>query len=207
MNNLKLSIIAILFLMTVLLTPTFAQDGDADDDGDGVLNRQDLCPREKGTKENKGCPGKTAEDLKSVESEKTAAANECVSGNCVNGKGKMVYTNGNSYEGNFVNGKKEGQGTFTYKHGTVYVGRFANDKFNGKGKFIYNGGEIYDGNFVNGEKEGQGTHTYSSGSYFTGEFKDGKQNGYGKEYDKATNTTREGIWKDDDFVEIGRAHV
>ncbi len=106
MKNLKLSIIAILFLTMVLFTPTFAQDGDTH--GDGVLDSQDLCPREKGTKENQGCPGKKADANKKAVPSTPPTSNQCVSGNCVNGKGKMVYANSDIYEGDFVNGKKAG---------------------------------------------------------------------------------------------------
>ena len=165
-----------------------------------------------------------------------------------NGKGKYVYVNGDIYEGDFVNGKRAGRGTFTSENGDVYTGQFANNKYNGKGKFesivgyiyegdfvdgkkegqgkekgifdnVYNGhfsndqyngkgklerslysDDIYEGNFVNGEYEGQGTETSKNGDYYTGEWKNGKRNGYGKSYTKATNTTREGNWKDDAFV-------
>ena len=62
------------------------------------------------------------------------ASNGCVSGNCVNGKGKYVYANGDIYEGDFVNGKREGQGTYTNKYGNYYTGEWKNDKQNGYGK-------------------------------------------------------------------------
>ena len=247
--------------MTVLFTPTFAQDGDAD--GDGVLDSQDLCPRVKGTKENQGCPGKkadtnkkvggqsNAEDLNSVEAE--TAASECVSGNCVNGKGKYLDPDGNIYEGNFVNGKFEGQGTLRYKNGDVYIGQFSNNvrngkgtikyanrliydgnwvegkkngkgkstfpngtiydgnwvdnNYNGKGTYKYASGDIYEGNFVVGTYEGQGRLTLKNGDYYDGEWKKFKRNGYGKEYIKATNTTRQGIWKDSVFVGDSLAKV
>lgn len=57
MKNLKLSIVVILFVMAVFFTPSFAQT--ADSDGDGVPDSEDVCPHEKGTKANKGCPEKT----------------------------------------------------------------------------------------------------------------------------------------------------
>ncbi len=63
MKNLNLaskfikSLTAILFITAVLFSVSFAQDGDSD--GDGILDSQDLCPGEKGTKANKGCPEKT----------------------------------------------------------------------------------------------------------------------------------------------------
>jgi len=125
---------------------------------------------------------------------------QCLSGNCVNGFGKKAYDNGSSYEGNFVNGNKEGNGTFTSKYGMVYTGQFVNDLPNGKGKAKYENGDIYDGDWVSGKSEGQGTLTLKDGNYYIGGFKNDKQNGYGKEYDKTGNMLKEGTWKDDVFV-------
>ena len=56
MKKLKFSIVALLFLTTVLFTASFAQNGD--DDGDGIKNSDDLCPTTKGTVANNGCPEK-----------------------------------------------------------------------------------------------------------------------------------------------------
>ena len=66
----------------------------------------------------------------------------CVSGNCVNGKGKMVYDNGNMYEGDFVTGEKDGQGTYTYKDGGYYTGAWKNNLENGYGKKYSKSGNI-----------------------------------------------------------------
>lgn len=149
---------------------------------------------------------------------------KCVSGNCDNGKGKLIYADGNIYEGDFVKGKKEGQGRFTVTEtGQVYIGQFANERYNGrgkmtfsdgesyegdwvydqktgKGKTVYSNGDIYEGDFVDSKKDGRGTYTFKNGNYYTGEWKNNLKNGYGKEYTKATATTREGIWKNDVFV-------
>ncbi len=109
--------------------------------------------------------------------------NKCVSGNCVNGKGKMVYANDDTYEGGFVNGKRAGQGTFTTLE--VYTGQFANDKYNGKGKLEGIFGDIYEGDFVDGKKQGQGTETNPSfdadgNDVYTGRFANDEKNGKGK---------------------------
>ena len=70
-------------------------------------------------------------------------ADGCVSGNCVSGKGKIIYTDGYIYEGDFVNGKAEGQGVLTSTSGKVYVGQFANEKYHGKGKLTFpDGGKL-----------------------------------------------------------------
>lgn len=95
---------------------------------------------------------------------------KCVSGNCVNGRGKMVYRTGDTYEGDFVNGKNVGHGTYTFKNGQVYVGQFSDNLRNGKGKFTFSDGSIYAGSFVKGNFIGHGTYISKNGIDQTGKF-------------------------------------
>jgi radial spoke head protein 1 len=44
----------------------------------------------------------------------------------VHGQGKWISEKGDLYEGNFVNGKKEGHGVYAWKNGKKYEGRFKN---------------------------------------------------------------------------------
>ena len=47
----------------------------------------------------------------------------------MNGKGRLVYANGDIYQGDWVNGKAAGQGTFVdKKNQTIYEGAWVNDK-------------------------------------------------------------------------------
>ncbi len=46
----------------------------------------------------------------------------CVSGNCENGSGTYVYSNGYRFEGDFVNGLREGRGLLTEPDGSSYDG-------------------------------------------------------------------------------------
>ncbi len=54
---------------------------------------------------------------------------ECPSGDCVNGKGIALYSDGSKYDGQFKGGKKHGQGIWTFPNGGVIEGYFENDKF------------------------------------------------------------------------------
>ena len=47
------------------------------------------------------------------------------------GQGKMTYTDEDSYDGDWVEGKKEGFGTFRYVDGAFYVGEFKNGERHG----------------------------------------------------------------------------
>ena len=57
------------------------------------------------------------------------------------------FQNGNIiYEGDFVNGKYEGNGKEIYGEGFYYIGQFKNNLRNGKGKIYYpNGNIMYEG--------------------------------------------------------------
>lgn len=72
------------------------------------------------------------------------------------------------YEGNFVNGKFHGQGRMEYTHGEVYEGEWANDNMNGFGKKKFHDGSTYEGNLVNGIIHGQGTMIFQDGSAYEG---------------------------------------
>lgn len=51
------------------------------------------------------------------------------------------------YEGDFVNGDKEGKGTLKYANGNVYIGEFKNNIIHGNGEFRFANGDLYD--FIN----------------------------------------------------------
>jgi hypothetical protein len=61
--------------------------------------------------------------------EASAPPVRCVSGNCVNGLGTQIYTDGSKYIGEFKNGVSDGEGEFISSNGEKYVGVFKNDKF------------------------------------------------------------------------------
>lgn len=101
--------------------------------------------------------------------------------NEMHGKGKMIYTNGDIYEGEWKNGKRNGEGTMTYQNKTSYVGRWANDQINGYGTFKYFNGDVYEGTFVNGIKSGDGNMTYENGIVYKGKWKNDLRHGRGKQ--------------------------
>ena len=151
------------------------------------------------------------------------AKKECVSGDCINGKGTAKFSNGDYYDGDFKNNKMNGQGTMKFKNLGTYIGAFSNDKasgkgkisfvngdiyegdfiegnFNGEGKYSYKNGEIYTGNWVNDKKEGTGTYKFLNGHTHIGQFLDDRANGKGKRYDDKGILVKEGIWKDNLLV-------
>ena len=89
-----------------------------------------------------------------LKEEEKKCEDECLLGNCLNGKGKRQYISCDIYEGSFVNGLREGNGTYNYSNGDVYTGSFKDDKYNGGG--IYKAGygllsgnkTLYSGNWT-----------------------------------------------------------
>ena len=51
------------------------------------------------------------------------------------GTGTANYTNGDKYEGDFVDGKRTGKGTLTWANGDKYKGDFVDGKRTGEGTF------------------------------------------------------------------------
>jgi uncharacterized protein (TIGR02145 family) len=66
-----------------------------------------------------------------------------------NGKGKLNEYDGSEYEGDFVNGKKQGSGK-SFNSGETYTGQWANDLYNGQGKLTLPNKTIQEGEFVAG---------------------------------------------------------
>ena len=99
------------------------------------------------------------------------------------------------FEGEYVNGKKNGKGKEYYKiGGTIeFEGDYLNGERNGIGiQYHLNGKKNYEGEFLNGERHGKGKEYLNDGKLvFEGEFKNGKRN-KGKEYDEYRSIIYEG---------------
>ena len=94
----------------------------------------------------------------------------------------MYYKNGKiKYEGDFVNGKIEGEGKYFSENGEYYIGQWSNGRQHGKGKMYYKNGNIrYEGDFINGKIEGEGKYISENGEYYIGQWLSGIQHGKGK---------------------------
>ena len=68
-------------------------------------------------------------------------------------KGILYTHNGDYYNGEFSEGKRNGQGKIIYANGTKYEGSFKNDYHDGFGKLIQLNGETYEGEWKKGRME------------------------------------------------------
>ena len=75
-----------------------------------------------------------------------------------NGRGRMIYRNGDYQEGTFKDGNANGFGKyFSYDKKIVYIGNFKNNLYNGEGELLNKRDEEsfkYIGSFVNGLMDG-----------------------------------------------------
>ncbi len=118
-----------------------------------------------------------------------SSAQTCLSGNCSSGFGKFQYANGDVYEGEFYDDKREGFGIYKWKTGEKYLGESIADVFTGFGRMEYSDGTIYVGQFKDGDFDGEGEKTYADGTKKTGIFGKGKFLGKISYYSKPVGTT------------------
>lgn len=139
------------------------------------------------------------EDAKSGKTAHTRVG--CLSGNCQEGYGVFVNPTFEKYEGEFVNGSKNGQGSQYYPDGKLkYKGNFQNDVRSGLGTYFYRNGDRYVGLFQENNPNGKGTYYFSDGDRFVGSFRNGKRHGYGILY-SADGTQEPGHYEDDELIE------
>lgn len=95
------------------------------------------------------------------------------------GKGILKYNDGSYYNGSFKHSKFEGEGEFHWPDGKKYMGQFKEGKINGKGEYTWPNGNKYVGCYENGIKKGEGVYYWKSGNYFKGNFLNNNMHGDG----------------------------
>ena len=100
-----------------------------------------------------------------------------------NGNGILEnYENGTKYNGEILNGKKNGKGVLEFKDGTIYEGDFKNDAYEGMGVIKFPNNTKYEGEFHEGKIKGKGKFTWEDGKIYEGEYEDFMKKGFGKYY-------------------------
>ena len=75
----------------------------------------------------------------------------CMSGDCLNGPGKYIYSNGDKFNGYWKNGIRNEYGRYDWNSGCWYLGDFRNDSITGNGAFHPVKGDYIDGTWENGK--------------------------------------------------------
>mmetsp|Transcript_3549 Transcript_3549/g.3318 ORF Transcript_3549/g.3318 Transcript_3549/m.3318 type:complete len:404 (+) Transcript_3549:360-1571(+) len=87
-----------------------------------------------------------------------------------NGFGRLIHRLRDVYEGDWFENKAHGPGIYYHMNGVKYVGTFFDDLPHGNGVEEWPDGSKYDGQFVAGKKEGQGIFKWNSGNEYRGGF-------------------------------------
>ena len=126
---------------------------------------------------------------------------EMIKNNCQAKVNQKLGNYSGIYDGEFMNGKRNGQGAFSFEDGAVYRGQWKNDNFHGQGtfysangdefrgeyrngktvygKYTWADGDVYEGEWKGGEPNGKGTFVFNYGAKYVGEMKDGEMHGKG----------------------------
>eukprot|EP01119_Soliformovum_irregulare_P020341 TRINITY_DN6566_c0_g1_i1.p1 TRINITY_DN6566_c0_g1~~TRINITY_DN6566_c0_g1_i1.p1 ORF type:complete len:1230 (+),score=370.31 TRINITY_DN6566_c0_g1_i1:414-3692(+) len=118
-----------------------------------------------------------------------------------NGKGKYIFSNGISYEGQFYAGRYNGFGFLRGDKGEKFQGIFKEDKYHGQGTCQYSNGDSYTGMYSEGERHGKGVYVYNSGNRYVGEFSHGECHGHGTLFHDSIGERYEGNFKNGEYTD------
>lgn len=92
-----------------------------------------------------------------------------------------MWTNkkGDSYCGEWEEGKATGFGAYLEVNASQYEGSFIDFVKNGEGKEKFSSGDLYKGQYTDGKFNGTGDYYWKDGSFYKGQFKNGLKHGYG----------------------------
>jgi hypothetical protein len=100
------------------------------------------------------------------------------------GRGILQYSDGSKYEGEFVNGVRQGKGKFHFpvsdpKKRILYEGEWENEVIEGNGSLTFSNGDKYFGEFKNYIQDGFGVYEWANGDKYEGLWKNDLQHGKG----------------------------
>ena len=95
------------------------------------------------------------------------------------GQGRVTWSTGEIYEGNFIDGNITGQGTKRFPDGAWYQGQFFNGLFHGHGQAVDKDRNAYQGAWVNGMRHGFGIFNSPQGWIYRGQFTNDQATGRG----------------------------
>lgn len=107
------------------------------------------------------------------------------------GFGTYSYVDGNRYEGQWMDGIRQGKGTWSYVNGDIYVGDWANGHKHGFGSWTLTNGDRYEGQFFNDARNGKGTYYFATGDLYVGDYVDGIKEGVGEYTAKVTTPCKD----------------
>lgn len=98
-----------------------------------------------------------------------------------NGDGIQFWPCGTRYDGKWCNDKAHGDGIIEHANGEIYKGQWKYDKASGHGEYSHTNGTKYIGEFEHDQFHGKGIETWSDNTHYEGEFNLGQKHGKGKQ--------------------------
>lgn len=118
-----------------------------------------------------------------------------------NGHGRYV-TEKHVLEGEWAEGRLEGEGLETILGHVIYTGQFKAGMYHGLGKAFYKDGSYYSGEFIEGLREGYGEYWWRGGACYQGAWQQGKFHGFGK-FQSGDGECYEGNWHENKLQGYG----
>ena len=101
----------------------------------------------------------------------------------------------NTYEGQFIDDKFNGQGQLKLKDGSICIGIWDNEIFTGKGRICFSNGNEYNGDIIKNVATGKGSIKFANNDFYNGDVVDGVIIGVGSmKYQDGSEYI--GTWKD-----------
>jgi len=124
------------------------------------------------------------------------------------GYGVFVAENGNEYDGEWKNDKRDGEGTAKYNTGDVYIGSWKNCKRQGFGTMYIENGDVYEGMWDNGFKSGPGLYRWRDGevdiSRYSSDYRVGEGARWSADKSRAFRLVRGNVQGEIDLGEAAR---
>jgi len=110
------------------------------------------------------------------------------------------------YEGYYKDDVMSGRGTYYFENGTVYTGEFQNNTFNGIGCYVWPSKDRYEGPYKDGKRHGHhGVYTWFNGQEYDGDWEYDKRSGHGIMH-YANGNVYDGAWKEGEETGQGTMH-
>jgi len=110
------------------------------------------------------------------------------------GVAKATFPNGDTFQGEYKDGKRDGKGVYTFNNGAVYDGEYKSNLKHGNGTMKLPDGGVYKGSWKADKRDGHGIYTYANGDKYFGDWSDDKKHGKGSYQYAATGQQLKGVW-------------
>lgn len=144
--------------------------------------------------------------LRSAERARTAGVSgtgASATGASETGTGVEVFANGDRYEGDMVDGVRDGVGVYTWANALegTYAGEFVDGAIAGLGVKRWADGAAYYGSRSREAREGYGVFAYADGGGYEGEWAMGAPDGHGVVWTPEGTVKSQGVWAANVLVE------